>query len=62
MLRDVNTFTHRNTQVNVTTIEMRERERERVRKRGREEEKSHYSSYNDRSGKKLIFEYETKQK
>ena len=58
MLRDVNTFTHRNTQVNVTTIEMRERERERER----EEEKSHYSSYNDSSGKKLIFEYETKQK
>ena len=58
MLRDVNTFTHRNTQVNVTTIEMRERGRERER----EEEKSHYSSYNDRSGKKLILEYETKQK
>ena len=60
MLRDVNTFTRRNTQVNVTTIEMREIERERERER--EEEKSHYSSYNDRSGKKLIFEYETKQK
>ena len=62
MLRDVNIFTHRNTRVNVTVIGERERERERGRAREREEEKSYYSSYNDRSGKKLILEYETKQK
>ena len=37
-------------------------ERERERERESEEEKSYYSSYNDRSGKKLILEYETKQK
>ena len=58
MLRDVNIFTHYITQVNVTIIGKRERERERES----EEEKSYYSSYNDRSGKKLILEYETKQK
>ena len=57
MLRDVNIFTHYITQVNVTIIGKREE-----REREREEEKSYYSSYNDRSGKKLILEYETKQK